>query len=142
MDIMIDTNVIIDYLLDRRPFSDEAEEILACCMRREIRGYVLASCVTDIFYIAGKRVDDIHILYLLMDDLFEYLKVLDVSRGNIMAALGQKEQDFEDCLLSVCAQRAGCDRIVTRNTKDFQRSFVKAVEPKEFLNELSENRLQ
>lgn len=142
MDIMIDTNVIIDYLLDRRPFSDEAEEILGCCMRREIRGYILASCVTDIFYIAGKRVDDIHILYLLMDDLFEYLKILDVSKGNIMAALDQKELDFEDCLLSVCAQRAGCDRIVTRNTKDFQRSPVKAVEPEAFLKELRENTLQ
>ena len=142
MAIMIDTNILLDVLLKREPFVKEAKEILEACARKEVEGVFTTSAVTDIFYIEGKEMDDIHILYLLMEDLFGIVRLYNVRKGDIMAALDQKEQDFEDCLLSVCAQRAGCDRIVTRNTKDFQRSFVKAVEPKEFLNELSENRLQ
>ena len=133
MRIMIDTNVILDCLLDRQPFADDAQEILELCARGKHEGCILASTVTDIFYIAEKYMDDMHELYLLMDDLLEELLLIALSRRDLMIAVDRRELDFEDCVLSVCAESAGCDVIVTRNLKDFKNSNVMAVLPKTFI---------
>lgn len=89
-----------------------------------------------------KKMDDIHVLYLLMGDLFEIGPWYNAREGDIMAALDQKELDFENSLLSVCAQRAGCDGITAKKTKEFHRPPVKTAVPNKFLKELRENRLQ
>lgn len=132
MKIMIDTNVILDCLLDRKPFSDYAEEVLELCMRGKHEGCILASAITDIFYIAGRSMNDLHQLYLLMDDLMEELLLVGVRRKDLMEALSRRASDFEDCLMSVCAEAAGCDIIVTGNIKDFKESPVAAITPEEF----------
>ena len=137
MRIMIDTNVILDCLLDRQPFADDAQEILEQCARGKHEGCILASTVTDIFYIAEKYMDDIHELYLLMDDLLEELLLIALSRRDLMLAVDRRELDFEDCVLSVCAESAGCDVIVTRNLKDFKNSNVIAVLPKTFIKKFN-----
>lgn len=129
MKIMIDTNVILDCMLDRKPFSDEAAAVLEQCARGVHTGCILASAVTDIFYIAGKAMNDLHEIYLLMDDFLEQFLLIGVSRRDLMTALDRRELDFEDCLLSICAESAGCDAIVTRNVKDFGNSSVPAVTP-------------
>ena len=135
MRIMIDTNVILDCLLDRQPFADDAQEILEQCARGKHEGCILASTVTDIFYIAEKYMGDLHELYLLMDELLEDLLLIALSRKDLMDALDRRELDFEDCVLSVCAESAGCDAIVTRNLKDFKNSKVKALLPKTFVKD-------
>ena len=137
MRIMIDTNVILDCLLDRQPFADDAQEILEQCARGKHEGCILASTVTDIFYIAEKYMDDIHELYLLMDELLEELLLIALSRRDLMLAVDRRELDFEDCVLSVCAESAGCDVIVTRNLKDFKNSNVMAVLPKTFIKKFN-----
>ena len=133
MRIMIDTNVILDCLLDRQPFADDAQEILEQCARGKHEGCILASTVTDIFYIAEKYMDDLHELYLLMDELLEDLLLIALSRKDLMDAMDRRELDFEDCVLSVCAESAGCDAIVTRNLKDYKNSNVMAVLPRTFV---------
>lgn len=132
MKVMIDTNVILDCMLDRKPFSDDAEMVLEQCARGIHTGCVLASTITDIFYIAGKAMKDLHELYLLMDDFMEQFLLIGVSRRDLMTALDKRELDFEDCLLSVCAEHAGCDVIITRNTKDFTNAAIPAMTPREF----------
>lgn len=131
MKVMIDTNVILDCMLDRKPFSDDAERVLEQCARGEHMGCILASAITDIFYIAGKALNDLHEIYLLMDDFLEQFLLVGVSRQDIMTALDKRELDFEDCLLAVCAESAGCDAIVTRNTGDFVHSAIPVMTPKE-----------
>ena len=133
MNILIDTNIILDVLLSREPFVKQAREILMSCMRGEHKGFITTNCITDIFYIAGRHMDDLHILYLLLDDLFEIIHLCGVNNGDIMAAMDQRNLDFEDCLASICARRAGCDAIVTRNVQDFQGSQVRAITPEDFI---------
>lgn len=134
MKVMIDTNVILDCMLDRKPFSDAAETALEECTRGSHTGCILASTITDIFYIAGKAMNDLHEIYLLIDDLLEQFLLVGVSRKDLMTAMDRRELDFEDCLLSVCAENAGCDAIVTRNVKDFCDSNVRAITPEEFIS--------
>jgi predicted nucleic acid-binding protein len=54
MRILIDTNVIIDYLVDRTPFADHAEQVLELCRSGEVDGFLTASAVTDIYYVVRK----------------------------------------------------------------------------------------
>lgn len=135
MRLMIDTNVILDCLMDRAPFADDAQIILDLCARGKHEGCILASTITDIFYIAGKYMDDLHELYLLMDELLEDMLLVGVERRDLMNALDCREIDFEDCLLWTCAESADCDAIVTRNLKDYMNSSIQALSPKTFLKE-------
>jgi len=133
MKIMIDTNVILDYILDRQPFSHNAEKVLESCVRGEHTGCILASTITDIFYIAEKYMKDVHVLYMLMEDLLENILLVALSRRDLMDTLEKREKDFEDCILAVCAANAGCDLIVTRNPKDFKNAVVTTVTPEQFV---------
>jgi predicted nucleic acid-binding protein len=49
MVILIDTNIILDYLLTRQPFSDNADKILNLCLQQKCNGYIAAHSVTNIF---------------------------------------------------------------------------------------------
>ncbi len=134
MKAMIDTNVILDCMLDRKPFSDDAEAVLEECTRGIHTGCIFASTITDIFYIARKAMNDLHEIYLLMDDLLEQILLVGVSRKDLMTAMDKRELDFEDCLLSVCAESTGCDVIITRNVKGFSNSNVPAITPEDFIS--------
>lgn len=133
MKIMIDTNVLLDCMLDRKPFSEDAQVLLEQCARGEYEGCILSSTITDVFYIARKSMKDLHQIYLLMDDFMEDMLLIGVQNGDVMDALGRREPDFEDCLLSICAEKAKCDFIITRNVKDFKNSNVSAITPREFM---------
>ena len=65
------------------------------------------------------------------------LKVFDVAffdKDSVFDALDKEDfKDFEDCLQDECADSCGADYIVTRNTKDFENSKVRAITPDEFL---------
>ena len=131
MKLIFDTNVLLDVILRREPFVQAAKSALASCIKGPNRGIVLASVVPDIFYIAQREGKDLHPLYLVIEEFFELLRVCEVKPIDIMIAMDKRELDFEDCLLAVCAERIGCDAIVTRNAKDFQHANVPVISPEE-----------
>jgi len=51
MNVLIDTNVILDVLLHREPFHEDAARIITLSENDKINGFVSASAITDIFYI-------------------------------------------------------------------------------------------
>jgi len=128
---MFDTNVLLDMLLRREPFYRAAKTIITDCAKGNHRGVILASNITDIFYIAQREGAKLHPLYLAMEELFELLLICEVKPADIMRAMDRKELDFEDCLLAVCAKRTGCDAIVTRNAQDFENAGIKVISPEE-----------
>ena len=72
----------------------------------------------------------------MIEEDLSFLQVVGVSPEDVAAALAQKWNDFEDCLVARCAKKAGADYIVTRNVKDFERSSVKAITPQQLFDEL------
>lgn len=59
-------------------------------------------------------------------------KFEDLTQADLKAAADMKWRDFEDAVQSVTASRINADYIITRNTKDFQDSPIKAVTPEEY----------
>ena len=54
MKILLDTNILIDYLTIREPLFDEADQIVQLCTDEKLEGYVAAHAITDLFYILRK----------------------------------------------------------------------------------------
>jgi len=135
MKALFDTNVILDVLLDREPFSDDASFLLTKVERSEIIGYLCATTVTTIHYLAAKAVGGQaasgHIRWLL--SLFV---IAPVNRVVLENALSSKFEDFEDAVLHEAACNAGAEYIVTRNPSDFKESILPVFEPREFINNI------
>jgi predicted nucleic acid-binding protein len=135
MKTFFDTNVILDVLLDREPFSNEASFLLSKVEQSEIIGFICATTVTTIYYIASKALGhqeaSRHIQSLL--SLFV---IAPVNRLVLENAIASKFKDFEDAVLYAAACHAGAKYIVTRNIADFKNSKLPIFEPKEFISAL------
>ena len=122
--ILIDTNVLIDYLLEREPFFADAKEVILSCADGKIKGCIAAHSITNIFFIlrkdysAKERREVLSNLCLIFD-------VEGIDKAEF--------SEFEDCLQMECAKSYGADYIVTRNVSDYTASEVKAIEPKDYL---------
>ncbi len=133
MKVMIDTNIFLDLLLDRKPFADDSARVLELCENRRIDGYISASCVTDIFYITRKYSRSSETAYKAVGKVLEIAKVGSVTNSDVLTAYERHAPDFEDCLLAVCAKSMKCSCIVTRNKQDFEGMEIEALTPKELL---------
>ena len=132
---MIDTNVILDVLLNREPFFQSSKAVLALCENRKVQGFVSASTITDIFYLTRKALHSLDETYQVIDALLNTVSVLTVTNSDVLTALQTKAKDFEDCLLAVCARSNHCDGIITRNKNDCLTFGLSLNTPEEFLNE-------
>ena len=96
MKILIDTNVIIDYLADRMSFADHTEQLLTLCESGEVDGLVTASA-TDIYYVVRKVVGRAKTLEAIRT-LCSILDIADVGKGDILNAMELDMPDYEDAL--------------------------------------------
>jgi predicted nucleic acid-binding protein len=135
MKALFDTNVILDVLLDREPFSEEASILLSKVEQSEIIGFSCATTITTIHYLTtkalGRQAATRHIQSLL--SLFV---IAPVNRVVLENAAASKFKDFEDAVLHEAALHAGAKYIVTRNCSDFEKSKLPVYDPREFLNTL------
>ena len=128
--ILIDTNVLLDYLAIREPFSDLASKVFNYCSQEKIEGYAAVHSFLNMFFILRKHIPDSNERREKLLDLAEIISIVEVDSGMIMSSLKNKGfKDFEDCVQAECAFRVGADYIVTRNIKDFEQSRIKAVTP-------------
>ena len=133
MKLVIDTNIILDVLLEREPFFEDSKAILKMCEEKSIEGFVTASTITDIFYITRKALHSTNSAYKAIEHMLNIVKVLSVTNADVNEAFLQKAQDFEDCLLATCAKSNKCDGIVTRNIKDFLSFNIALIDPKSLI---------
>ena len=133
MNIMIDTNVIIDDILNRTPNVTDAREICRLVSKNEINGYISANSITDIYYIISKKRDEI-VARKVIKNLLLSFNVVSVSGQDCLDALNLLMEDFEDALVVVCAKNANLDYIIT-NDKVFlsENLFALCINPYDFL---------
>lgn len=139
MRILIDTNVILDVLLKRTDFYDSAARVLTLSQEDDIRLYVSASAVTDIYYIANQALKNKLLVRDLLSKLVQVVWVAGVSEREIKHALGLPWSDFEDSVQYSVALLQEMDGIVTWNAGDYKASKLQIWSPKELLAEV-ENR--
>ena len=133
MDVLIDTNVIIDIAQSREPFVPVARRLLKL---EGLRFYVTASAVTDVYYLQKKHAGNTSARDFL-SNLFNVIDILDVTASDCRTALMLPMADYEDALQAVCARRAKCGYIVTRDEQHYENAPVPAITPERFLEEWS-----
>ncbi len=135
MKILIDTNVILDVLCNRKDFVEDSLRVFKYCEANQITGYISALSVPNIVYIMRKELDNERIKDILVT-LTSLFTVVDLRETDLTKAVDLEFPDYEDALQSVCASRAKVNYIVTRNIKDFRNSAVPAIKPSELFDRL------
>ena len=131
--ILIDTNVLLDYLLTREPFYSDAKRIIAACTEGKVKGCIAAHSISNMFYILRKDYSIKERREVLLN-LCMIFDVEGIDKEKLLISLRKEElSDFEDCLQMECAKAYRAEYIVTRNIDDYKSSEVKAILPNEYL---------
>lgn len=134
MNVIFDTNVILDVLAARKPFVAFSAEAVMRAERNGCNTAITANTVTDVYYLLRKHLSDRERAKKLLLGVVQRVAVLDTTRSICLAAFKSPVSDFEDAVLVESAVRWGADCIVTRNVADFTASPIAALTPEEFIS--------
>jgi len=133
INLFIDTDIIVDFLIDRKPFSREAAIIFTLIDQKKLKGYVSSLTYSNLFYVLRKIEPQKKVISKL-DSLSKLLTVLKVDDQNIRDAIDSGFPDFEDSIQYYCALDCKkVEAIITRNIKDYKNSSLPVMTPGDFL---------
>lgn len=131
--ILIDTNVLLDYLLEREPFFEDAKEVILSCIDGKAKGCIASHSISNMFFILRKDYSVKERREVLLN-LCKIFDVEGIDKAKLISGLSNDDfSDFEDCLQMECAKSYEADYIVTRNVSDYATSEIKAITPKDYL---------
>lgn len=130
MRVLFDTNVVLDLLLDRPPWSATAAELLARVEGGSLDGYLGATTLTTIYYLATKTVGA-EAARQHVGGLLALCQVAAVDRAVLAKALALGFGDFEDAVLHEAARSVGAEAIVTRDPRGFRKGKLLVLTPEE-----------
>lgn len=136
MKLFLDTNVILDFVLNRLPFSEDASSIIEHATINKFEIFISSSSITDIYYIISKKYNK-KIAHDFISDVVLNFKLTEVNHTTISDAVKSTFNDFEDAVQYQSALHANVNFIITRNVKDFAKSKIKIFTPKEFIKKYS-----
>jgi len=134
--VFLDTNVLLDFLLDREPFNDDVSEIIEYSISEAFKLCVSSITITDTNYIIG-RSEGVKSANKKTKKILDLVSVENVGESTVQKSSNSKFKDFEDGVQNFCASEANHKIIVTRNVKDFKESKLSILTPKEFLIKLN-----
>lgn len=132
MNVFLDTNVVLDFILKREGFAKEAAILFDLGEREKIELSLSSLSVNNIDYVVSKIASKKESREIIIK-LLSLVAILPVKRSTIEKAAMSEFKDFEDAIQNYCAKEAGLSHIITRNTKDYKKSDLSIQTPKEFL---------
>ena len=135
MRVLIDTNIVLDLLLERSPFVYMATALFEQIEQGRLVGDVTATTITNLFYILRKA-EGRDVALAAIRQLLMGLHLCTVDRQTIETAIDLDLTDFEDGVQLACAIFNQLDGIVTRDRNDFSPSTIPIYTPIELLNQL------
>lgn len=132
MNVFIDTNVLMDVLLERRPFVAESRKVWFLAERGKVVGLVAALSFPNIYYVVRKALgaDTAASMMTLLRDTFT---AVPLDEQLLNQAIDAKFSDFEDAIQYYSALRANAEYLLTRNVGHFPDSGLRVFSPEEFL---------
>ena len=131
--LFLDTNVLIDFLADRKPYSLDVAKLFNYSIKNKVVLYVAAVSYNNIYYILRRSLSHFETIKIL-SELQDWTEIIDVNKEVIKKSLKSEFKDFEDAIQYNCAKAMiKTDCIVTRDTKDFKTSSLPIFTSKEAL---------
>ena len=130
--LLLDTNVLLDLVLNREPHFEHSKELFIKIDGIQIKGFITATTITDIYYLVKKpKGSGVALAYI--ENLISFIDVLSIDKSIILNALKSEIDDFEDAIQIYASISNSIDFIITRNISDFIKSEVPAFTPKDFV---------
>ena len=140
MKVFYDSNVVLDVLLNRTDFLTDSFAALKFSETRKVKGYISVVSTTDIFYLVNRNLKDTQQSIEKMRVLFSIVDIAKADKKIALNALNSGWKDFEDAVQYSVAKKLGTKYIITRNQKDYLKSDIQVVSPKEFTKLMQSNR--
>jgi predicted nucleic acid-binding protein len=128
--VLLDVNVVLDVLLDRKPFADPSSAVWAAVERGDVDGLLCAHAVSTLHYLNAKAVG-VRMAAETTEALLSVFEVAPVDEAVLRSAIALEWKDFEDAVTAAGARRAKCDAVITRNPRDFKGAPVRVLTPSE-----------
>lgn len=136
MRALIDTNVILDVLLDRKAFLPASADVWLANEQGLYEGFVSAITPVNIYYIARSSKKDKKAARQLVSAVLDAFQVCPLSLEDLRAAIPSQIQDYEDAVQVINALKAQVDVIVTRDVEDYRAAPMRVLTPAGFVEEL------
>lgn len=133
MKILIDTNIVMDWLLKREPFHQNAKDIIKPCINGEVQGFLACHTILNLFYLLRKdyTVQERRDILQMLCGCFH---IIGINGEMLEKALATGDfKDIEDETQIQCAIHEGLDYIITRDKKGFENSPVMTLPPESFI---------
>ena len=130
--IFIDTNVLVDLVLERKGFYQDVRRLFNLCKERRITPYISSISVAIINYLLLKKYNEEKVKELL-EIIYKLTEILPFHKRIISLAHYSNFKDLEDGFQYFTAKENNIKVIITRNEKDFEVNDVSVVSPKQFL---------
>jgi predicted nucleic acid-binding protein len=138
MKILVDTNILLDVLTQRRPFFKDAAMVWSLIHDGLLDGFVSAISVNNLYYIV-RKLRDRETAESFVDDLLRDFGIVSLTKNILQQSRTVAGKDFEDSIQYFSAIQEGCEFLLTRNKKDFPTAGVQILNPTEFLDQLRDS---
>lgn len=130
--VLLDSDVIMDFFLDREPHAKYAGYVLSQIELKELNGYITAVIISNVYYLLRKVSTHDRVIKKL-NLLMTLTDILLIDKQTILQAMNSRFNDFEDALQNyACESHGKIDLIITRNTKDYKNSEIGVMTPEQY----------
>ena len=137
MRVLLDTNIVLDYLGANQGFTEDAEKVFDLAAKRKDLKLVSSSAITDILYVLRRAVKDRELVRRKYESFRKRISILAVTEKDIDKAFARDWKDFEDAVQYTVAESNNVDCIITRNKGDFEENKIPCYSPMEFIEKYS-----
>ena len=134
MKVLIDTNIVLDIALNRKPFVEHSSLLWRLAEQKVITACLSNTSITDIFYICRKHAGK-ETARSFIADILDTFSLADIDKQGFRDALHSEITDYEDAVQYVICTRNGCDALITRNKADYGNK-VNVLDPAELIEHL------
>lgn len=131
--VLIDTDVLMDFFFDRKPFAKYATELINLCAEKKVEGFTTPVIIANVYYLLRKTANH-SIIVEKLKQLLTIIEIVSIEKNAVLDALNSDFKDFEDALQNFSAVENGEIKIIlTRNLKDFKKSELAILTPETYL---------
>ena len=100
MRLLVDTNIVLDYLDERPSFFQSARKLMILGFLHELELWMSASQATDLFYLLtnGGRASEAGEVKKSMRQARQFIRICSLTESDVDAALDSSWDDFEDAV--------------------------------------------
>ena len=133
--IYLDSDVILDYLAERKPHDEAAIKIVNSLEKQKIQGFVSSLIIWNLYYLLSKNLGAAQAKTVLQK-FRRLVHILPITEETIDSALNSNMRDFEDSVQYFAFKKGKIDIFISRTTKDYPRNSVVIMTPNEYLKSI------